>query len=126
MPAALFSRLSLAGRLLLTASAALVVAGCLLVVARMPASMIEQANHVELVCSHGHIARPGLDRDLMGRHANRTGEHQRHRQHSARHDLSHAYPLSSMKFDIMIKKRDDFDRLANNLKSMKDIVDIIR
>ena len=33
---------------------------------------------------------------------------------------------SLMKFDIMIKKRDDFDRLANNLKSMKDIVDIIR
>ncbi len=32
--------------------------GCLLVVARMPASMVEQANHVELVCSHGHIARP--------------------------------------------------------------------
>ena len=31
-----------------------------------------------------------------------------------------------MKFDIMIKKRDDFDRLADNLKSMKDIIDIIR
>jgi len=32
--------------------------GCLLVVARMPAALIEQANHVELVTSHGHIARP--------------------------------------------------------------------
>jgi uroporphyrinogen-III synthase len=32
--------------------------GCLLLVARMPAGLIEQANHVELVCSQGHIARP--------------------------------------------------------------------
>ncbi|MEJ5366959.1 MAG: GAF domain-containing protein [Bryobacteraceae bacterium] len=32
--------------------------GCLLVVARMPPALVEQANHVELVCSHGHIARP--------------------------------------------------------------------
>ena len=33
---------------------------------------------------------------------------------------------SLMKFNIMIRKRDDFDRLANNLKSMKDVIDIIR
>jgi len=32
--------------------------GCLLVVARMSPDLIEQANHVELVCAHGHIARP--------------------------------------------------------------------
>lgn len=32
--------------------------GCLLVVARMSPDLIEQANHVELVTSHGHIARP--------------------------------------------------------------------
>ncbi len=29
-------------------------------------------------------------------------------------------------FGIMIKNREDFERLANNLKSMKDVVDIIR
>jgi uroporphyrinogen-III synthase len=33
--------------------------GCLLVLARMSASVIEEANHVELVMSHGHIARRG-------------------------------------------------------------------
>jgi len=32
--------------------------GCLLVVARMPPALIEQANHVDLVTSRGHIARP--------------------------------------------------------------------
>ncbi|MGQ9916800.1 MAG: GAF domain-containing protein [Bryobacteraceae bacterium] len=32
--------------------------GCLLLVARMPPALMEQANHVELVCSHGRIARP--------------------------------------------------------------------
>ncbi len=38
--------------------------GCLLLVARMPPDLIEQANHVELVCAHGHIARP--DEALTG------------------------------------------------------------
>jgi uroporphyrinogen-III synthase len=33
--------------------------GCLLVLARMASSTIEEANHVELVMSHGHIARKG-------------------------------------------------------------------
>ena len=33
--------------------------GCLLVVARMSSAVIEQANHVELVMTHGHIARRG-------------------------------------------------------------------
>jgi uroporphyrinogen-III synthase len=33
--------------------------GCMLVVARMSSSVIEQANHVELVMNHGHIARRG-------------------------------------------------------------------
>lgn len=31
--------------------------GCLLVVARMPPQLVEQVNHVELVRTHGHIAR---------------------------------------------------------------------
>lgn len=35
--------------------------GCMLVVARMPSSVIEQANHVELVMNHGHIAPRGED-----------------------------------------------------------------
>jgi hypothetical protein len=30
--------------------------GCLLVLARLSPSAIEEANHVELVLSHGHIA----------------------------------------------------------------------
>lgn len=33
--------------------------GCMLVVARMSSSLIEEANHVELVMNHGHIARRG-------------------------------------------------------------------
>jgi len=33
--------------------------GCMLVVARMSSAVIEQANHVELVMTHGHIARRG-------------------------------------------------------------------
>ena len=33
--------------------------GCLLVLARMPASAIEEVNHVDLVMSHGHIAAKG-------------------------------------------------------------------
>jgi len=33
--------------------------GCLLVLARLSSSAIEEANHVELVMSHGHIARRG-------------------------------------------------------------------
>jgi signal transduction protein with GAF and PtsI domain len=35
--------------------------GCLLVLARMAPTAIEEANHVELVRSHGHIARRGED-----------------------------------------------------------------
>ncbi|WP_321474680.1 GAF domain-containing protein [uncultured Paludibaculum sp.] len=35
--------------------------GCLLVLARMPATAIDDASHVELVRSHGHIARRGED-----------------------------------------------------------------
>lgn len=35
--------------------------GCLLVLARMSPSAIEEANHVELVMSHGHIARRDED-----------------------------------------------------------------
>jgi uroporphyrinogen-III synthase len=35
--------------------------GCLLVLTRMAPSAIEEANHVELVMSHGHIARKGED-----------------------------------------------------------------
>lgn len=35
--------------------------GCLLVVARMSSSLVEEANHVELVMNHGHIARRGED-----------------------------------------------------------------
>lgn len=37
--------------------------GCLLVLARMSPSAIEDANHVELVRSHGHIARRGEDEE---------------------------------------------------------------
>lgn len=33
--------------------------GCLLVLARMAPTAVEEANHVELVMSHGHIARRG-------------------------------------------------------------------
>ena len=29
-------------------------------------------------------------------------------------------------FGIMIKQREDFDKLSNNLKSLKDIVDVMR
>lgn len=35
--------------------------GCLLVLVRMPVSAIDDASHVELVRSHGHIARRGED-----------------------------------------------------------------
>lgn len=35
--------------------------GCLLVLARMPSTAIDEASHVELVRSHGHIARRGED-----------------------------------------------------------------
>ncbi len=35
--------------------------GCLLVVARMPASVVEQANHAELVMNHGQVAPRGGD-----------------------------------------------------------------
>jgi uroporphyrinogen-III synthase len=39
--------------------------GCLLVVARMPPQLVEQVNHVELVRTHGHIAR--ADEAVPGR-----------------------------------------------------------
>ena len=29
-------------------------------------------------------------------------------------------------FGIMIKKREDFDRLANNLNSMRDVIEVIK
>ena len=33
--------------------------GCLLVLARMPPTAVEEANHVQLVMTQGHIARRG-------------------------------------------------------------------